>query len=146
MATGSLAALKGKRVVYLMVRRSAVLDTSDDEKAILEEVNRAGTRASNFPRTYNTIARKLNKYMKENQSISAASDIAEAEFILFFNVLEIRRPLGYPYAFGELYVILNDKSDEGKARIVWRTRKSGMFAEDAIDEFINFLKDARGER
>jgi hypothetical protein len=89
------------------------------------------------------IARKLNKYMKEYGSITASPNLSEAEFIIFFNVLEIRRPLGTPYAYGEMFVVLNLKS---KPRIIWKTRSKGMFVEDAISELLTELKAARGEK
>ena len=141
--SGSLAELRDKRRVWLIVRRSALLDASGEDQSILSEVYREGNTRQTFPRTYNLIAKKLNKYMKEHRSISAASSLGEAEFVIFFNVLEIRRPLGTPYAYGEMFVILNERS---RPRILWKTRSSGMFVDDAIDQLLSDLKDARGEK
>lgn len=140
---GSLTELRDKHRVWLIVRRSALLDVSGAEQSIFNEVYKEGNARQTFPRTYNLIARKLNKYMREHQSISAAQSLENAEFIIFFNVLEIRRPLGTPYAYGELFVILNERS---KPRILWKSRKSGMFVDDAIDAMLSDLKGARGER
>nr|MBA2733226.1 hypothetical protein [Acidobacteriota bacterium] len=47
--------------------------------------------------------------------------------------------------YGEMFVILNDRSGVKPPRIVWKTRKNSMWAEDAIEEFINDLKTVRGE-
>lgn len=139
---GSLAELRNKHRVWLIVRRSALLDANGAGESVLSEVYKGGNPWQNYPRTYNLIAKKLNKYMKERNSISAARTISEAEFIIYFNVLEVRRPLGVPYAYGELFVILNESSNP---RILWKTKGSGMFAEEAVSAFISDLKAARGE-
>lgn len=144
--TGSLYELRNKRRVLLMVRRSSVVDTSGQAKEILGEVFKDGGRASmRFPRTYNTLARKLNNYMKKHQSISAARNLGEAEFIVLFNVVEFRRPLGVPHPYGELYVILNENASGKQPRIIWKTRKTSMWVEDAIDDFLKDLKSLRRE-
>lgn len=146
VVTGSLYELRDKRRVLLMVRRSSVVDASGQAKTILSEVYEPSAEPrGRFARIYNALARKLNKYMRQYQSISGARNISEAEFIILFNLLEYRRPLGTPYPYGELFVILNDRSNGSKPRIIWKTRKSSMWAEDAIDEFIRDLKATRGE-
>jgi hypothetical protein len=63
-----------------------------------------------------------------------------------FNLLEYRRPLGRPYPYVELSIILNDRSKGHEPHIIWKTRKSPLWAEDSIDEFIRDLKATRGER
>ena len=135
VVTGSLYELRDKRRVLLLVRRSAVVDTRGQAKEILAEVFKdEGGTYLRFPRTYNTLARKLNNYMKKHQSISAARNIDEAEFIVLFNLLEFRRPLGVPHAYGELYVILKETAAGKQPRIIWKTRKTSMWVEDAIDD------------
>lgn len=140
---GSLAELRGKHRVWLIVRRGAILDARGAEASVISEVYRETSTRPTFPRTYNLIARKLNKYMREHGSITAARNLSDAEFILFFNVLEVRRPLGTPYAYGELFVILNVKSEP---RILWKTRNNGKFVDDAVGDFISELKAVRGEK
>ncbi len=141
--SGSLAEIRNKRRLFLIVRRSAVVDASGSANSVLSDLYKPDDHRMNFPRTYNQMAQKLNKYMKERGSITAAQSAAEAEFIIFFNVLEVRRPLGTPYAYGELFVILNEPK---RPRIIWKTKKTGMFAADAMNALIRDLKDARGER
>lgn len=141
--TGSLFELKDKHRIWLIVRRTAVLDARSAEETVLAEVYKQGSVRQSYPLTYNLIARKLNKYMRERQSITAAPSLSDADFILFFNVLEIRRPLGTPYAYGELFVILNRGE---RPRILWKTRTGGKFVDDAISDFISELKAARGEK
>lgn len=141
--SGSLAELRDKRRVWLIVRRSAVLDARGVDQSVLSEVYKEGSARQRFPLTYNLIAKRLNKYMREHQSISAAQTLSEAEFIIFFNVLEIRRPLGTPYAYGELFVILNENQ---RPRILWKSRTGGKYVDDAVGDFISELKAARGEK
>lgn len=129
-----------------MVRRSVIVDASGQGRTILSEAYQPSAEPrGRFARIYNVLARKLNKYMLKFQSISAARNVSEAEFIVLFNLLEYRRPLGRPYPYGELFVILNDQEKGHEPRIIWKTRKSPVWAEDAVDEFIRDLKAARGE-
>lgn len=146
VVSGSLMELRNKRHVLLLVRRSAVLDSRGEAKSVLTEVYRTDAESpKRFARTYNSIARKLNQYMVKYGSISGARTVSEAQFIIFFNLLEYRRPLGHPYPFGELFVILNERSSVRSPRIIWKTRKNPIWAEDAINEFIKDLKATRGE-
>src|SRR5918911_940390 len=132
VVTGSLSELRNKRRVFLVVRRSSLVDAREQSRAILAEVFGADTEPRpRYPRLYNSIAKRLNKYMTKYQSISSARDLRDAEFIIFFNLIEYRRPLGYPYPYGELFVILNDRSEGHQPHIIWKTRKSPMYAEDA---------------
>jgi hypothetical protein len=143
---GSLSELRDKRRILLMVRRSVVVDASGQGRVILSEAYQPSVEPrGRFARIYNELARKLNRYMVKFQSISAARNISEAEFIVLFNLLEYRRPLGRPYPYGELFVILNDRVQGHEPRIIWKTRKSPVWAEDAVDQFIRDLKAARGE-
>jgi hypothetical protein len=146
VVTGSLTELRTRRRVLLLVRRSAVVDSREQARSILDEVYRPDAELpQRFARIYNSIAGRLNKYMAKYRSISAVRDISHAEFIIFFNLLEYRRPLGHPYAYGEMFVILNERPGFGQPRIIWKTRKSPVSVEDAINELIRDLKDARGE-
>jgi hypothetical protein len=143
---GSLAELRNSRRVVLMVRRSNVIDSRGAAQTILNEAYKVDADSRvRYPRLYNLLARKLNAYMKRYQSITAVKDVSEADFIVFFNLLEYRRPLGYPYPYGELFVILNNRESGKPPRIVWKTRQSSVWAEDAIKAFIKDLRAARGE-
>jgi hypothetical protein len=144
--TGSLMEIRGRRQVLLLVRRSAVIDSRGQERSILNEVYRPEIEpARQYARIYNAIAGKLNKYMRKYRSISAVTTISNAEFIVFFNLLEYRRPLGQPYPYGEMFVILNERSGNRQPRIIWKTRKRPVQVEDAINELIRDLKATRGE-
>jgi hypothetical protein len=144
--TGSLAELKNRRRVLLLVRRSTVVDSRGGADALLQEAYAAGAAGAplRYPRIYNSLAQHLNRYMNKYQSISAARSVPEAEFIVFFNLLEFRRLLGYPYPYGELFVILNDTANGHHPRVIWKTRKT-LWVEDAVRDLIRDLRTVRGE-
>ena len=144
--TGSLRELRNSRRLLLLVRRSNVVDSRGQAKTIINEAYRANPDVpAHYPRLFNLLARKLNKYISKHRNITAVKNVSDADFIIFFNLLEIRRPLGHPYPYGEMFVILNDRSGLKPPRIVWKTRKSSMWAEEAIEDFIRDLKIVRGE-
>lgn len=144
--TGSLADLRTSRRVLLLVRRSNVIDSRGQTSTIINEAYRTDPDARvRYPRLFNSLARKLNDYMRKYGNITAVKNIADTDFIILFNLLEIRRPLGYPYPYGELFVIINDRLGGKPPRIVWKSRKSSMLAEDSIEDFIKDLKTVRGE-
>jgi hypothetical protein len=146
VVTGSLLEIRNMRQVLLMVRRNSVIDSRGQAMSILNEVYRRGAEpARQYPRIYNLIAGKLNKYMNKYGSLSAVTDISNAEFIIFFNLLEYRRPLGQPYPYGEMFVILNQRSGNRQPHIIWKTHKSPIMVEDAVKELIRDLKATRGE-
>jgi hypothetical protein len=146
VVTGSLMEIRTRRQVLLVVRRSSVIDSRGQARSILNEVYRPDVEpALRYARIYNAIAGKLNKYMRKYGSISAVTDISNAEFIVFFNLLEYRRPLGQPYPYGEMFVILNERSGSRQPRIIWKTRKSPVQVDDAVNELIRDLKATRGE-
>lgn len=146
VVTGSVEDLRNSRRVVLLVRRSTVIDSRGQARTIINEAYREDPDARvRYPRLFNALARKLNNYMKKYGNITAVKNVPDSDFIIFFNLLEYRRPLGYPYPYGELFVILNDRLNGKPPRIVWKTRKSPMWAEDAIEEFIRDLKTVHGE-
>ena len=71
--------------------------------------------------------------------------MSEADYVIFFNVVEFRRILNTPYPYGELFVIVKGSPEMLKPpRVVWRAKKV-LFAEDAISDLIKDLKAVRGE-
>jgi hypothetical protein len=146
-AQGSLADIKDLRRAFLLVIRSSVVDAQDPGRLIINETYRADPRSNRRHRyAFYTIARKLNNYVKEYRSMSAVERLADADYIIVFNLLEYRVSLGTPYPYGELFVILNQRPESKQPpRIIWRARKA-TWAEDAVKELINSLKAVRGER
>lgn len=146
VVTGSLAELRNRRRALLLVNRSSVFDSRGLTETVLKDAY--GTDPDTrfrYPQIYNTIARKLNKYIRKHKGISAVKNISDADFIILFNLLEYRRPLGFLHPYGELFVILNDTSGGKRPRILWKTRKTPMWVEDAVGDFIRDLKAVRGE-
>jgi hypothetical protein len=138
--TGSLAELKNRRRVLLLVRRSHVVDSRGGTESLIKDAY-AG-ESFRYPRVYNLLAGHLNRYMNKHHSITSVMSAGEAEFIVFFNLLEYRRMLGRAYPYGELFVILNDKA---RPRVIWKSHKSPLWAEDAVKDLIRDLKTVRGE-
>jgi hypothetical protein len=142
----SLAEVRDKRNVLLVVFKSRVLDVTDRERAIIEDVLKADPQPKGRYRwVYSQIAAKLNKYMKKYGSLSAAADLSDADYVIYFNVVEFRRILNTIYPYGELFVIVKGSPETLKPpRVVWKARKV-LFAEDAIGDLIKDLKALRGE-
>ena len=142
----SLEEVRDKRNVLLIVFKSRVLDVSDRERAIIDDVLRADPQPKGRYRwVYGQIAKKLNKYMQKYQSLSAANELSDADYVIFFNVVEFRWILNTLYPYGELFVIVKGSPETLRPpRIVWRARKV-LFSEDAIGDLIKDLKAIRGE-
>jgi hypothetical protein len=143
----SLNELIDKRRVVLVVFRSRVVDVGENrERAIIEDVLKADPKPKGrFRWVYNTMARKLNKYMGKYGSLTAAEGLADAEYVIYFNVVEFRRILDTVYPYGELFVIIKGSPEQLKPpRIVWRANKV-RYAGDAIGDLIKDLKTVRGE-
>jgi hypothetical protein len=142
----SLEEVRDKRNALLVVYKSRVIDAGDRERAIIEDVLKADpVPKGRYRWVYTQLATKLNKYMRKYKSLSAASGLSEADYVIFFNVVEFRRILNTPYPYGELFVIVKGSPEISKPpRVVWRAKKV-LFAEDAISDLIKDLKAVRGE-
>lgn len=142
----SLQEVRDKRSALLVVYKSRVIDAGDRERAIIEDVLKADpVPKGRYRWVYTQLAKKLNKYINKYKSLSAANGLSEADYVIFFNVVEFRRILNTPYPYGELFVIVKGSPEELKPpRVVWRAKKVS-FAEDAISDLIKDLKAVRGE-
>lgn len=142
----SLSEVRELRTALLVVFKSRVLDLADRERAIIQDVLKADPIPTGRYRwVYAQIAQKLNKYMRKHKSLSAARDLAQADYVIYFNVVEFRRILYTYYPYGELFVIIKGSPEKLKPpRVVWRTKKM-LFADDAIGDLIKDLKILRGE-
>ena len=144
--SNSLVEVRDKRNVLLVVFKSRVIDVDDRERGIIEDVLKADPEPKGRYRwVYSQLAAKLNKYMRKYRSLSAAKELSEADYVIFFNVVEFRRILNTIYPYGELFVIVKGSPETLKPpRVVWKARKV-LFAEDAIGDLIKDLKALRGE-
>lgn len=145
-ASEALNELRDKRRALLVVFRSRVLDVSNREGAIMEDVLKADPQPKGRNRwVYNQLAHKLNNYVRKYKSLTAADGLADAEYIIYFNVVEYRKILNVVYPYGELFVIVKGSPEQLKPpRVVWRANKV-LFADDAIGDLIKELKAIRGE-
>jgi len=142
----NLSEIRDKQSALLVVFKSRVLDANDRERSIVEDVLKADPEPKGLYRwVYSQLARKLNKYIRKYKSLTAATGIAEADYVIFFNVVEFRRILNALYPYSELFVIVKGSPENRKPpRIVWRAKKL-LIAEDAIGALIKDLKAVRGE-
>jgi len=142
----SLEEVRDKRNVLLVVFKSRILDVSDRERSIIDDVLRADPKPKGRYRwVYTQLAKKLNKYIEKYKSLSAASELSDADYVIYFNVVEFRRILNNPYPYGELFVIVKGEPEAMKPpRVVWRAKKV-LYAEDAIGDLIKDLKAIHGE-
>lgn len=143
---GTISELRDKQRAWLVVFKSRVVDAGDADKAIIEDVLKAEAQPKGRYRyVYNNLANKLNKYIRKYGSLRSAKNLADAEYVIFFNVVEFRRILNAVYPWGELFVIVKGSPQESKPpRIVWRAKKM-MVGTDAIGDLVKALKALRGE-
>lgn len=143
----TLTKIKDRRRAMLLVSRLQTTDVNDVAGPIQAEVDRLISEGGGprFGRTYNIVAIRLNKYILKFHSLAAVNKIAEADFIIFFNIVEHRRILDRVYAFGELFVLVREGEDQKRSAVVWKSHKVTM-ADDAVKEFIKELRAARGEK
>lgn len=142
----SLEEVRDKHSVLLLVYKSRVIDAGDREGAIIDDVLKADPEPKGRYRwVYTELAKKLNKYIRKYNSIRAARELSDADYVIFFNVVEFRRILNTRYPYGELFVIVKGSPETLKPpRVVWRAKKVS-YAEDAIGDLIKDLKAIRGE-
>src|SRR5678809_1578295 len=105
--TSSLVEVRDKHRALLMVFRSNVLDASDNERAIIDQVLKADPRPKGrYQWVYGLLAKKLNAYIRKYRSLTAAEDLSDADYVIYFNLIEYRRILNTLYPYGELFVIM----------------------------------------
>src|SRR3982751_3623741 len=121
----SLEEVRDKHSVLLVVYKSRVIDAGDRERAIIEDVLKADPEPKGRYRwVYTQLAKKLNKYIHKYKSITAARELSQADYVIFFNVVEFRWILNTPYPYGELFVIVKGSPENLKPpRVVWRAKR-----------------------
>jgi len=144
---GNLAEIKDKRRIALLIVKSSILDASGtDDPTIREALGSEPREALRYRFAYRLIARKLNQYIRKHRSLQPVYETRQADFIVYFRLVEYRRLLNGFYPYGELFVIVGGQpQDVRNSRIIWRTKKV-MYAEDAFKNLVKELKRVRGER
>ena len=146
-ANSSLGEVRNKRRALLVVFRSNVIDASGADQAIIEQVLKADPVPPKGRQqwVYGQLAKKLNGYIRKYRSLTPARDLEDADFVIYFNLIEYRRILNGLYPYGELFVILKGQPETNSPpKIVWRSRKI-LWASDAIGDLIKEFKTLRGE-
>lgn len=145
-AQGNLLEIKERRRVVLIVSRNLTVDANGSDASIATDVLKTDPKgAGRYTYPYRVIASKLNRYIRKYRSMNAVEELAHADYIIYFNVLEYRRTVSGFYPYGELFIILNRSSDDSRPpRVIWKTKKV-MWAEDAVNKFLKELKRVRGE-
>jgi hypothetical protein len=147
LTKGSLEDVREMRRALLLVFRSRIVAANSDDRSIIEQV----LKTDPAPKTgrsiwvYGQIARRLNSYIRKYKSLTPAYDLVDADFVIYFNIVEYRQLLNTIYPYGELFVIVKGSPAlQNQPRIVWKTRKI-LWANDAINDLIKELKTVRGE-
>ena len=143
---GSLAEVRDKQRALLLVFKSGVLDASDSERSIIDQVLKADPVPKGRAQwVYGTLAKKLNSYIRKYKSLTPAHELGDADYVIYFNLVEFRRILNTNYPYGELFVIVKGSPETQKPpRVIWRAKKI-LWAGDAINDLIKELKSVRGE-
>ena len=130
----------------LIVLKSSVISADEGDRSLIDLILRTDPEPSSRHRMiYGTLAKKLNGYIRKYQSLSATSQLSEADFVICFSLIEYREILNTSYPFGELFIIMKGEPRIRRPpRVVWKTRKV-LWAGDAINEFLRELKSLRGE-
>ena len=97
LGVNSLWEVRDMRTALLVVFKSRVLDVTDRERAIIQDVLKANPHPKGRYRwVYTQLAKKLNKYINKYGSLIAARELSDADYVIFFNVVEFRRVLDTP--------------------------------------------------
>jgi hypothetical protein len=147
---GSLAEIKDKRSVMLLVGRSLSVDARTPAKVSAEDVQRAleDPRARTHLSAYRIIGRKLNKYIRKYESLTSVETRTDAQFYIIFKIMQERRSFidNQPYSYGKLFVVLPGGGEARRPRVLWESKGEMMLAEDAASDLIKALKELRGEK
>ena len=143
---GSLSEIRPADRALLIVLKSTVISADDTNRAIIDLILKADPEpAARHRGVYGLLARKLNDYIRKYKSLSPASVLTDADFVIFFSLIGYRRILDVSYPFGELYVVVKGEAGANRGpRVVWKSKKV-EWAADAIDDFLKDLKNNRGE-
>lgn len=144
---GDLTEIRDKRLIALLIVKTSILDASGtDDPTIREALSSEPRDALRYRHAYRVIARKLNQYIRKHRSLQPIYETDQADFIVYFRLVEYRRLLNGFYPYGELFVIVGGQPQDARnSRIIWRTKKV-MYAEDAFGNLVKDLKRVRGER
>jgi hypothetical protein len=147
---GSVADLRESRHVALLVIRTRTVDARDPALVAVETYSKAveGVGAGPHSAGHRAIARQLNKYIRKYRSLGAVKRVAEADFVIVFNVLRVRGSFipDEPYIFGKLFVVARGTPNDPRPSVVWESKGNESRVDKAVGDFLKALRAARGER
>lgn len=142
---GTLDELRGKQYAALVVTKLSVVSAGEPERGIVAAAlagKKSGGRRLG-PALY-AIAKPLDDYSKKTKKLIPVRKVSDADYVIFFNLLEYRRILDTNYPYGELYVVVKTPAGTQPAgRIIWRSAKI-QFAGDAVKELLKAFKAVYG--
>jgi hypothetical protein len=142
---GSLMDIRGKKRALLLVLRLGVVDTEDNERPIIELALKSEPNDTRYRLVYGTLGKRLNVYIRKYRSMTPATQVRDADYIILFNLLEYRTILNTTYPYGELFVVIKGSpDDQTPPRIVWKSKKV-QWAGDAVNDLIKQMRIVRGE-
>jgi hypothetical protein len=145
-APDSLGEVAAKGRVALFVEMVAAVDLRDPGREIIARALRAEPRQNwRHSEAFVAIAKRLNEYVRKYASLTPATQVSEADYVLYFNLIELRQHWRGQYPYGELYLIkIGAREAQAQPRILWKSKKI-QWAGDAAHDLIKDLKAARGE-
>ncbi len=137
------------RRVLLVTSKSLTADARGPARGVLEDVFRrpeAALRRHEY--ASQVIGKRLNRYIRRHRSMTAVESLAEAEFVIVFKVLNEQPSFipTQPHVYGEMFVILNRSETRPRPVIVWWTKHNQTSIEDAVKDFLDDLRELRGEK
>lgn len=142
----SLSEIRNADKALLIVLKSTVVSADEGDRSLIDLILRADPEPNaRHQIIYGTLSKKLNGYIRKYQSLTATSQLSDADFVICFSLIEYREILNTSYPFGELFIIVKgEPKNQRPPRVVWKSRKV-LWAGDAIKEFLRELKSIRGE-
>lgn len=137
------------RRVLLVATKSLTVDTRGPARGVLEEVfQKPEGSVRRHEYAHRVIGKRLNRYSRRHHSITAVETLAEAEFVVVFKVLNEQPSFiaAEPHVYGEMFVILNRAPTRPRPVVVWWTKHNQTPLEDAVDDFLEDLRELRGEK
>ncbi|HEX5709589.1 MAG TPA: hypothetical protein VFX96_20085 [Pyrinomonadaceae bacterium] len=145
----SFPEVREMRRVMLVATKSLTVDTRGPARGVLEEVFRRPARQlRRHDYAYSVIGKRLNRYIRRHRSMTAVESLSEADFVIVFKVLNEQPSFiaSEPHIYGEMFVILNRTEARARPVIVWWTKHNQTSLEDAVDDFLDDLRELRGEK
>jgi hypothetical protein len=146
---GGLEEIREKRTFMLVVSKSLSVDARAPAKVSAADVRAALEKPRARPgRAYNAIASRLNKYIRQYESMTAVEARDDPQVFIVFKIMHEQRyfTADRSFSYGKMFVFVRGDGERAKPRVVWESEGEMTMAEDAAGAFIKALKAVRGEK